>query len=128
MFSGDLSMPERIIRRGRNFPPNIYFNIPFMTMVKYDVKRDTKLHCTLKKATDSKGNLISTVDREIVCNVAKRDGRFYLPIDLVQHFGFTGVEYYEFILQKVVRPDGSQQEIYPNEMVEKNIRPISQKP
>ena len=64
-----------------------------------------------QKVLDSEGNLIKRVDRELVCRVAGRDGRFYPPPELIKEFNLSGTEHYEIILQKLVKPDGLEVEI-----------------
>ena len=108
-------MPEKITQRARNFTPNLYFNVPFRTVVKYRVERGDVLLCTLDKVVDSSGNAIVNVGREIECPVAKRDGRFYVPPKLIEELNLIGAEYYAFTLRKVRRKDGSEEELYPGE-------------
>jgi len=106
-------MPEKITQRARNFPPNLYFNIPFRTKSKYRVERGDVLLCTLDRVEDSSGNMLVNVGREIECPVAKRDGRFYVPPELIAGLNLIGVEYYAFTLRKVRRKDGSEEDLYP---------------
>jgi hypothetical protein len=119
-------MPERIVQRARSFSPNLYFTVPFETKKKLEVKRGDKIRCRLNRVVDSKGNIIETVNKEIVCDVAERDGRFYVPPKLIQELNLIGTEYYEFTLQKLVKPDGKEVEIYPNELIEKYVREIKE--
>ena len=112
------NMPEKITQRARNFTPNLYFNVPFRTVVKYRVERGDVLLCTLDKVVDSSGNAIVNVGREIECPVAKRDGRFYVPPKLIEELNLIGAEYYAFTLRKVRRKDGSEEELYPGETLE----------
>jgi hypothetical protein len=114
-------MPERIIQRARNFSPNLYFNVPFRTKTKYKIEKGNTLICTLSRVIDSAGNLMLSVGRQIECPISKRDGRFYVPPELIKELNLIGVEYYEFLLQKLHRKDGSEVEIYPNEIVEKEV-------
>ena len=112
-------MPERIIQRARNFSPNLYINVPFKTKAEYGIERGDTVKIILTRIADSRGKLLMEVGREIECPVKKRDGRVYLPPDLVRELNVIGVEYYEIILQKVVKTDGREVEIYPGETVER---------
>jgi hypothetical protein len=114
-------MPERIIQRARNFPPNLYFNAPFETRKKLQIRRGDKLVCIIKRALTREGNLIKNIEKEVTCEVRKRDGRFYIPPKLIQELNLTGREYYEILLLKLIKPNGSGNEIYPNEMIEREI-------
>ncbi len=114
-------MPERIVKRARNFTPNLYFTIPFKTKKKYNIRRGCKVKCILKRIADSDGNVIVNTDREITCEVAKRDGRIYPPPSLFTELNMIGTEYYEIILTKLITPDSEEIEPYPNENVENEI-------
>lgn len=74
--------------------------------------------CTLKRITDSDGNVIKNVDKEVECKVLRRDGCFYLDPRFVQESNLFGGEYYELILRKVVKKNGKEVEIYPGELVD----------
>lgn len=117
-------MPERIVKRARNFSPNLYFTVSFRTMSKYKIERGDTLLCNLGKVVDSTGNILINVNREIECKVSKRDGRFYVSPELIKELNLVGVEYYEFTLNKLLKTDGSEIEIYPDELVETDIRKI----
>ena len=119
-------MPERVVKRARNFSPNLYLTVPFKTKVEVGVKRGDKIKCKLGRVVDGEGNVILTVGKEVVCDVAKRDGRFYLPPNLIQELNLIGTEYYEVILEKVIKPDGTEVEIYPNELVERETIKIKE--
>lgn len=121
-------MPERIIKRARNFAPNLYFQIPMRTVVRHTIQRGDTLHCTLRRIFDSEGNLLREVNREIECQIRQRDNRFYVPPELIQELNLIGVEYYEFILHKIKKRDGGEVEIYPNEMVEKEVVRVKEIP
>jgi hypothetical protein len=108
-------MPEKIVRRSRNFSPNLYFDVPFSTKVRYSPRRGGKIVCTLQRILDSSGKVICEVNEKIECDILKRDGRFYLPPELVQRLNLFGGEHYEIILHEIIRPDGKRVEIYPGE-------------
>ncbi len=114
-------MPEKIIQRARNFPPNLYFNVPFETKKRFGVCRGDRLRCVIQRVLTADGKVLRSINREVECEVKKRDGRFYIPPQLIQELNLTGREYYEILLLKLIKPDGSEVEIYPNEMVEKEI-------
>jgi len=121
-------MPERIIKRGRNFTPNLYFQIPMRTVIKYNIQRGDTIFCTLRRIFDSEGNLLMEVNRELECQVKQRDNRFYVQPELIRELNLIGVEYYEFILKKVKKSDGKEIEIYPNELVEKDVIRVKEPP
>ncbi len=115
-------MPEKIIQKSRNFTPNLYFIVPFETKIKFGIKRGCKLQCFFGEVYDVEGNLLQKIDKEIICEVKVRDGRFYVDPKLIQEQNLVGTEYYEIILKKLIKPNGEEVEIYPGEMVEKEIR------
>ena len=115
-------MPEKIIQRARNFPPNLYFVTPFETKKKFGITRGSTLKCIFQRVLDSEGRVIQRIDQEVTCKVEKRDGRFYVPPDLIQKQNLTGTEYYEIVLEKLIKPNGEEVEIYPGEIVEKEIK------
>ena len=121
-------MPERIIKRGRNFTPNLYFQIPMRTVIKYNIQRGDTIFCTLRRIFDSEGNLLMEVNRELECQVKQRDNRFYVQPELIRELNLIGVEYYEFILKKVKKSDGKEIEIYPKELVEKDVIRVKEPP
>ncbi|MFN3621496.1 MAG: hypothetical protein ACK4TI_01260 [Nitrososphaerales archaeon] len=114
-------MPERIIKRARNFAPNLYFQIPMRTVVKHNIQRGDTLYCALRRIFDSEGNLLMEVNRELECQIKQRDSRFYVHPELIKELNLIGVEYYEFILYKIKKNDGTEVEIYPKEIVEKEV-------
>ncbi|RLG92839.1 MAG: hypothetical protein DRO36_00340 [Candidatus Hecatellales archaeon] len=115
-------MPERIIQRARSFPPNLYFIAPFETKRRFGIVRGSKLNCFFQRVLDSDGNVLQRIDREVLCEVRDRDGRFYVPPKLIQELNLTGREYYEIILRKLIKPNNEEVEIYPGEMIEKEVR------
>ena len=115
-------MPELIVQRSRGFPPNLYLQVPFTTMVKFGVKRGSTLLCHLNRGLDAKGGVISTIDKRVHCSVSIRDGRFYLPPDLVASKGLTGVEYIEVTLEKLLKPDKNEEEISSGQKIEKTAK------
>lgn len=114
-------MPIRTVKRSRGFTPNLYFDVSLETKKKFGMKRGDAIRCTLKRVADSEGRVIKNVNREVECRILKRDGRFYLPSQLVQELNLFGGEYYELILRKQMKADGEEVEIYPGEVVEKDI-------
>ncbi len=121
-------MPERIIKRARNFPPNLYFHIPMKTVINHNIERGDVLYCILRRIFDPEGNLMREVNRELECQIRQRDNRFYVEPDLIQELNLIGVEYYEFILHRVKKKDGRDVEIYPNENVEKDVIRVKETP
>ncbi len=121
-------MPERIIKRARNFTPNLYFQIPMRTVVKYNVQRGDTLYCTLRRIFDSEGKLLMEVNRELECQIKQRDNRFYVPPELIKELNLIGVEYYEFILHRIKKSGGGEVEIYPNEIMEKEVIRVKEVP
>jgi hypothetical protein len=121
-------MPERIIKRARNFTPNLYFQIPMRTVIKHNIQRGDTLYCTLRRIFDSEGNFLIEVNRELECQIRQRDNRFYVPPELIKELNLIGVEYYEFILKKIKKSDGREVEIYPNELVEKDVIRVKEIP
>jgi len=121
-------MPERIIKRARNFTPNLYFHLPMRTTIKYNIQRGDVICCTLRRIFDSDGNLLMEVNRELECPIRQRDNRFYVQPKLIEELNLVGVEYYEFILHKVKKSDGKEIEIYPKEIVEKEIIRVKEIP
>jgi|YelNatPaOPRAMG01_1025707.scaffolds.fasta_scaffold63320_2 hypothetical protein len=121
-------MPERIIKRARNFTPNLYFQIPMRTVVKHNIQKGDVLHCTLRRIFDSEGDLLMEVNRELECQVRQRDNRFYVQPELIKELNLIGVEYYEFVLKKVKKSDGGEVEIYPNELVEREVIRVKETP
>lgn len=119
---GGIKLPERIIQKARNFPPDLYFTVPFETKRKFKIERGSKLNCFFQRVLDSEGNVLQRIDKEVICEVKDRDGRFYVSPKLIQKLNLTGREYYEIVLRKLIKPNGKEVEIYPNEMVEKEIR------
>lgn len=114
-------MPERIVKRARNFTPNLYFTVPFNTMKQYNICRGCQVKCIFQRIAGSDGEIIKKVDREVTCHVAQRDGRIYPPPELITELNLIGTEYYEIILTKLITPNGRETEIYPNEMIESEI-------
>lgn len=121
-------MPERIIKRARNFTPNLYFHMPMRTVIKHDIQRGDTLYCTLRRIFDSEGNLLMEVNRDLECKIMQRDNRFYVPPELIRELNLIGVEYYEFILRKVKKADGREVEIYPKELIEKEVIRVKEVP
>jgi len=121
-------MPERIIKRARNFTPNLYFQIPMMTVVKHNIQRGDTLYCTLRRIFDSEGKLLMEVNRELECQIKQRDNRFYVQPELIKELNLVGVEYYEFVLKKIKKSDGREVELYPNELVEKEVIRVKESP
>ena len=105
-------MPEKIIKRSRNFTPNLYFNVPFATKKEFGIERGDKIEVLFKKVLDSDGNIIKNVEKRLKCEISQRDGRFYLPPQLVKELDLFGGEYYEFLLEKLIKPDGKEVAIY----------------
>jgi hypothetical protein len=120
VFIGE-EMPERIIKRSRNFTPNLYFYVPFKTKRDYKIAVGDKLLCILKRILDPRGNVIHNLEKELECEVRQRDGRFYLDQGLVTELDLFGDEYFEFILLAVIRANGEKVEIYPGEFLERDI-------
>ncbi|MEM1537724.1 MAG: hypothetical protein QXK12_00045 [Candidatus Nezhaarchaeales archaeon] len=116
-------MPLKIIQRARGFTPNLYFNVPFKVMLEYQVRRGSKLICTFNKVYEEAGGSAREVGVDVTCNVEVRDGRFYLPSDTVRILNLTGTEYCEIIVQKLIKPDGEEVELYPGEEVEVKLAP-----
>ena len=52
-------MPEHIIKRVRGFTPDLYLSLSFQTMVKFNVKRGSKIQCVIKNILDDQGNVDS---------------------------------------------------------------------
>lgn len=115
-------LPERIVQRARNFTPNLYFTVPFKTKKDYNIRRAYRVKGIFKRIADSKGNVIRKVDREVIFQVYQRDGRLYPPPELITELNLTGTEYCEIILISLIAPNGEETEIYPNEMIESEIK------
>ncbi len=113
-------MPEHIIKRVRGFTPDLYLSVSFQTMIKFSVKRGSKIKCVLKNILDDQGNVKNSLNKKIICDVSQRDGRFYLPSDLISEMNITGVDYLEIILETLISSNNSETELYPGELVKTN--------
>jgi hypothetical protein len=92
-------MLERIVKRSRGFSPNLYFDLDFDMKKKSGMRRGTKIKCTLKKVMDPDGNVIKELEEKMECEVRQRDGRFYIPPELIQKLNLFGGEYYELLIE-----------------------------
>ncbi|MDY6966242.1 MAG: hypothetical protein SVM80_09810 [Halobacteriota archaeon] len=101
-------MPEKIVKRSRNFTPNLYFDVPFNSKKEFGIERGDKIEVLFKRVLDSDGNTMIDVEKRVKCEVSQRDGRFYLPPQIVSEFNIFGGEYYEFLLEKLIKPDGKE--------------------
>ena len=114
-------MPEHIVKRVRGFTPDLYLSLSFQTMVKFNVKRGSKIQCVIKNILDDQGNVKNSLNKQIICDVSKRDGRFYLPSDLISEMNIIGVDYLEVILEKLIYSDNKEIDFYPGELVKDDV-------
>ena len=57
-------MPEHIIKRVRGFTPDLYLSVSFQTMIKFSVKRGSKIKCVLKNILDDQGNVKNSLNKK----------------------------------------------------------------
>ncbi len=121
-------MPERVVNSLTGAPPEVIFPLPLETWDDYDMQGEEVVVCEVSRVINHWGEVVAEPRERIECRTI-----FYqsilgwtgtgvvIPQEFLDSHNIREGQYLEVVLH-AVRRGGEETQIYPGEMVEREIR------